>query len=470
MNFFDHQHFYLVGIKGVAMTSLAQLLLDAGKSVSGSDQGEEFVTQTKLDQLGVTIDADFAAQLPKNTDCVIYTAAHRGKFNPQVQAAIKLGTAVYSQAEALSCFFNQKKGIAVCGVGGKSTVSAMIAWIFEKTGRPQSFSVGVGNILGLNKTGRWLPSSEYFIAEADEYVTDPEAIKQGEPAIARFSYLQPQITICTHLIFDHPDVYPNELATIQAFTTFFDQLKANGSLIINQADRAKIGQTKAKLLSFGNSPQADVYYQPISNDQPGINQAVIHYQKQNFELKLTVPGEYNLENATAACLAAVVAGVQFDQAALALASFQSTSRRFEKVGRWHGVELYDDYAHHPSEIKAVAAVIPNWFKGKTCLVAFQPHTYSRTKQLFDQFATALAQINHLVLLDIFASAREQADDAVSSQQLANAVSQITGQAVPVLHDYRQLAEYAQKQLSVNQIFLTLGAGNIYKAHQLLLSE
>lgn len=471
MNFFDHHHFFLVGIKGVAMTSLAQLLLDAGKSVSGSDLPESFVTQNLLETLDITLSDSFEADIPVGTECVVYTAAHQGKFNPQVQQALARGIEVYSQAEALSFFFNQKKGIAVCGVGGKSSVSAMITWILEKTGRHPSFSVGVGNIPGLNKTGQWLRDQDYFVAEADEYVTDPAAIQRGEPAIPRFAYLNPFVTVCTHLKFDHPDVYRDETHTLTTFNAFFDRIKPGGVLIVNEADRSKITMSDKQLVSFGTNSAATMQYTFLeSQSTEGVTLGVMTYKGVDYPIQLRIPGEYNLENAAAAVLATTQIGIPVDQAIQALVSFQSTSRRFEKIGTWNGVTLYDDYAHHPSEIAAVLKALYNWYPTKKCVVAFQPHTYSRTKSLFNEFAAVLGQAKDLVLLNIFASARESYDESISSELLAEAITTQSHQGVLVLDDYHQLADYCRSNLSQGDVLMTLGAGDIYKVHQLLLAN
>ena len=234
-DFFSHQNFLLMGIKGVAMTSMAQLLVDAGKTVYGVDVKENFVTKNILERIGVKITNDFGVEIPEGTDCVIYTAAHKGPNNPLVLKSQEKGIPIYSQAKALGEFFNSKKGIAVCGVGGKSSTSAMIAHVFEKN-NPQSFSVGVGDISGLGKTGSYLPNSTYFIAEADEYVTDPAAPSKGVDITPRFSYLKPFITICTNLEFDHPDVYRDFEHTKSVYKTFFNSINQEGALIINGDD------------------------------------------------------------------------------------------------------------------------------------------------------------------------------------------------------------------------------------------
>lgn len=471
MSFFDHTHYHLVGIKGVAMASLAQLLLDKGKTVTGSDVAEEFVTQEILEKLSITIDSTFKAPLPSTTDCVIYTAAHQGKLQPLVQEAIQKNIPVFSHAEALSFFFNDKKGIAVCGVGGKSTVSAMISWILEKTNHNPSFSVGVGNIIGLNKTGKWDSNSEFFVAEADEYVTDPAAIQNGESAIPRFSYLQPYLTVCTHLKFDHPDVYKDEIHTFETFNTFFSQIKESGSLVAHYEDLDKI-TTSVSTKTFGRTAEADLQYIfDATASTSGVTSGTFVFQSKEYPVTLQVPGEYNLENAAIAVLSCTIIDIPVDESISALATFHSTSRRFEKKGQWNTVPLYDDYAHHPSEISAVLSALSSWYPRNRKVVAFQPHTYSRTKSLFSEFVESFKGADVIILLDIFASAREKEDSTVSSTQLAENIQKTFPQKeVMQTKSPQTLAELCLSILKPNDVFLTIGAGDIYKVYDYLQND
>ena len=467
--FSPYSHFYLVGIKGVAMTSIAQMLLDLGKKVSGSDVPESFVTQKILDSNQISIDTNFETPMPKSVDCVIYTAAHEGADNPQVLAATQAAIPTLSQAEALAKFFNAQRGIAVCGVGGKSTVSAMLTWIFSKLGKQPSFSVGVGSILGLEKTGSWNPLSDYCIAEADEYVTNPQEVKKGGAPIPRFSYLQPFCTICTNLMYDHPDVYASFDETKKAFTEFFSAIKPGGTLILNHKDLPLLAKHSAEtVVTFGSVGECDylfVYDEEASHS--GITKATLITNQERYELTLAVPGRYNVENAVAALAACDALGIDLNSAIEALASFSSTQRRFEAKGTKNGVIYYDDYAHHPSELSAVISALTHWYPNHKLYVAFQPHTFSRTKTLLPEFVSALATAPNLILLDIFASARENLDPTVSSQSIADGVTKETQKVIPVLASYQDLATYLSKNTEPKSIVLTVGAGDIYKVHDLI---
>ncbi|HSW89733.1 MAG TPA: cyanophycin synthetase [Patescibacteria group bacterium] len=428
---------HLVGIKGVAMTALAQCLLDLGCTITGSDLPENFVTQKILDDLRFTIyDGFVSEQVTKDIDLVIYTGAHQGKQNVEVQQAIKLGIPVLSQAEALGELTAEKRLISVCGTGGKSTTTAMIAVILERAGLHPSYAVGVGNISDLGRTGRYVSDGEWFVAEADEYAVDPTVDHRP-----RFIFQHPEVIVCTNLQYDHPDIYPDFEVMKQTFLDFFNSLPTNGTLIINGVDSDLIGVAK-KLRS-------DIHV--ISCDLPE-------------PLHLLIPGEFNQRNSAYAIAAAKIAGVDEPSARKSLENFHSTMRRFENKGVEGTVECFDDYAHTPDEIRATLTALRAWRPGKKIVAAFQPHTYSRTKALFTGFVSALQVADEVVLLDIFASAREKPDASVSSQMLVDAI----GSKAKLISTVDELAHYLQSIIqSQNTVFITMGAGDIYKVYEKL---
>ncbi len=466
----QHQRFHLVGIKGVAMTALAQCLVDMGKSVTGSDISQHFVTRGQLERIKLDDISDFSSPLPMDTDCVVYTAAHGADQNPQVIAAREKHISALSHAEALAELFNQKRGIAVCGVGGKSTTSAMLAWILEQSSPGKtSFAVGVGDIIGMNKTGQWSDSGDYFVAEADEYVTDPRALENNQPITPRFSFLYPDITICTNVKYDHPDVYASFDATKAAYTAFFDQIAQDGCLITNADDpelQALVEHTQRRHLTFGSSDTADLKLVSQSS-KPGQTNGVLFSNGEEHHLSLRLPGTFNLYNAMAALLGAKAAGVSLSDGIQALRTFSSTQRRSQHIGEKNGVTYYDDYAHHPDEITAVISAFRDWYPSKQLVVAFEPHTFSRTKALLDEFVSALADADQVYLLNIFASAREGADSSISSDLLAERVNQAAGKNLA--ENLRTIEKLATtlSGLKPGSLVLTLGAGDIYTVHDLI---
>lgn len=459
------KNFYLVGIKGVAMTSMAQILIDAKKIVSGSDVEEKFVTQEILDRLQVKIDLNFTAPLPVDTDCVIYTAAHQALKNPQVKQAINKKVPVISQAEAVASLFNQQLGIAVCGVGGKSTVSAMISWILNDLRYDFSFSVGVGNIPGINKTGQWNPKAKYFAIEADEYVINPQ-IKEEEQIIPRFSFLKPKLAVCTNLKFDHPDVYRDFEHTKQTYNDFFRQIKPDGKLIANYDDLPHIDDSPTPILTFGENPQATLCLNKYRS-QLGETFSEFSYQDKIFDLRLRLPGKYNVINALAAILVLSQIGIDPQQAANSLSTFASTKRRFEFIGEKKQINYYDDYAHHPHEVKAAIAALEDWYPEQKKVVAFQSHTYSRTRELFDDFVDSFSRADEVVMIDIFSSAREKEDLSVSSDKLCDAINKKYHLPAQNVKSLDNLVKYCQNQLKPGDVFITLGAGDIYQVHDMV---
>ncbi|MEO8581060.1 MAG: Mur ligase family protein [Patescibacteria group bacterium] len=465
-------HVHLTGFKGVAMASLAQCLHDLGKKLSGSDVAEQFVTENILKQTEIQTTVGFDPQnIPKDTDLLIYTAAHQGPNNPEVMWAREHQIQVLSQAEALAELFNQKKGIAVCGVGGKSTTSAMITWIFSKLKMPISFSVGVGSIAGLTKTGQSDFDSEYFVAEADEYVIDPAAGQRGEPITPRFSFLKPHIVVCTFLAFDHPDVYRDFDHTRAVFKEFFLQTKKNGILIINGDQPVLVALTDEVLLerddlvalTYGVTIGTNFQITSVETEGQISNSEIVRKNKKVL-LQMSLAGKHNVMNAAAALLALEVAGVDIQTAALTLSEFHSTARRFEYIGEKHGVLFYDDYAHHPREVGTMIQTIQSMYPESEVYIAFQPHTFSRTKALFKEFVKELGTAQHLVLLPIFASAREQDDPSMSSKVLFEAIKkEFPTLDVTLLESTNDLSTFFT-QLKPGSVAITLGAGDIYQVH------
>lgn len=479
-NFLNFSNYYFVGIKGVAMTSLASCLSKYGKKIQGCDVAEDFVTKKLLDKLKIKVEIGFDNQLNNDADCLIYTGAHQGSHNKMVVKALKKGIPCYSQAKALSFLFNQKKGIAVCGVGGKSTISAMLAFLLKDLGVDISYSVGVGAIAGLETTGTFNDSSQFFIAEADEYVNDPYEFKKTKKIIPRFSFLNPKIIICPNLKYDHPDIYKNFTETKRVFLNFFKKLPSDGFLIYNQNDSDLVSLIEElkkekkdlpQLISFGKN-QGKCFFQN-NKIVKQKNIAQVSYQNKKYQLELDIPGEYNIYNSLATALAVncLKLGFSFAEIIKHLANFHSTQRRMQFLGKINNCLYYDDYAHHPNEIKNVIKAIRSWYPEKKITIAFQSHTYSRTKQLFSQFIDAFSEADRLVMTDIFSSKREKIDKTVSSDLLCQKINN----KYPYLgaknfYNNDNLANFCYNNLGKNDLLLCLGAGDIYYFYGILKNK
>ena len=432
---FTASHIHFTGIKGVGMTALSLCAQDLGIKISGSDLDEPFVTDDVLKRRQIPWQIGFAANhLPPATDLLVYTAAHQGKQNPEVTAALNRNIPVLNHAQALGELMQGKIGISVCGVGGKTTTSAMLSHILDRLGTHPSFCIGVGDITSLGGPGRYNRAGKHFVAEADEYTADPT-----QDFIPRFSYQRPQIIICTNIEFDHPDIYRDLDHTKAVFLDFFNHLPSNGLLLIS-ADSS-------------------------------INQSLLPYLKVNYRtytpdrhINIQLPGNFNLANATAAVEAAAALGLDRHAAAAALADFTGTKRRFEPIANLNDVLIYDDYAHHPREIQATLAAARAKFPRHQLIAIFQPHTYSRTQALFPEFTSSFTAADKVIFLPIYASARESPDPAISSQKLAQATPNSFLASTP-----EDLLQYLKTQINPPAVIFTLGAGDIFLLHDQIIA-
>jgi UDP-N-acetylmuramate--alanine ligase len=440
-------------------------LQDLGIKVRGSDAQDVFLTDKFLDKRKVKWQAGFSKKnLSPKPDLVVTTSAHGGLKNPEVIAARKGKIPVLTHAQALGKLMEGKDGISVCGVGGKSTTSAMIAALFEVARRKPSYAVGVASINPLGYGGRYQEGQE-FIAEADEYANC--ATSDPRP---RFTFQKPKVAVVTNIEFDHPDIYQNLDQAKTVFQAFFSKLPNDGLLIacIDNANIAKtIKKSAVNIQTYGFSPQADWQIEKIYHGQEQTLFS-LSYQKAVFDqIKLKVPGRFNVLNAAAAFAVGTFFGIDAKTIKKGLVSFGGTKRRFELIGEVGTIKLYDDYAHHPKEIVATLSAARQWLPGRKITVIFQPHTYSRTKALLKDFARAFPSAHRVIITDIYATVREKDDLGMNGQLLAQAVRKHHPRAIH-LPGEAQVAEYLGETVEKNEAIFTLGAGDIFLWHDSIL--
>lgn len=468
------------------MTALAQCLLDMGHQVSGFDTPESFVTQNVLDSLPIAIDTTQPTSLPKNVTTVIYGSAHGGKNHPLVLDAINKGLNVTTHAKLLGELSKQKQTLAVCGVGGKSTTSALVSWTLQALGAQPSFHVGVGSIRGLQKTGNWTNASEFFITEADEYAENPLEVNRGEKTIPRFAYLTPESIICTNIEYDHPDVYSNLQHTQDTFLAFFSQLTQGGTLLWN-ADNSHT----EKIIPLIKNERTDVTYLSVGMSEESDFQIIDHgitNQVHSFSLKLNsqetsyvhnpdtifllqILGTHNIRNAAYCASYLLTKGYQSTAIAQAMSEFQSTGRRLEKMSENDSTIYYDDYAHHPTEIRTTLSTLRQAYPSKSIVTIFQPHTFSRTQALLSDFAQSFEATDVAIICPVFGSARES-NGNLSSQQLAKMVQE-SGRAPAAVYSAENLNSVPKilSQIDVhNTIVITMGAGDVYTLHDTISKQ
>ncbi|MBI5449458.1 UDP-N-acetylmuramate--L-alanine ligase [Candidatus Gottesmanbacteria bacterium] len=459
---------HFVGLKGVAMTALAVWAKEAGFRVSGSDVDDIFPTDEILADANIRAHVGFDSQTlkKKRPDLVIYTGAHGGQDNDEVREAKSLGIRIMSHGQALGEVMRRKRQISVAGSHGKTTTTAMIATILCSAGKDPSYAIGCGKIFGLGLPGR-SGYGDWFLAEADEYVTDPH-----HDMTPRFLWQNPEILVVTNIDFDHPDAYSSLGEIQQAFVKLASQQQGRRVTIVNADDEASavlLGDGLNDITTYGLSPRAGLRVLHVGFGERRTFFTLSENGVPVGEFTIKVPGLHNVVNAAAAAAAARSVGVRWDDIKAGLLLFGGTKRRFEEIGKIHGCTVYDDYAHHPKEIQATLAAARAWYPKQRIITVFQPHTYSRTKALLAYFGVSFDKSDIVVIADIYASAREHDTLGITSGDLA---SEIRKRQVNVhqLHSYDSVSAFLLREGRDGDIMIFMGAGDIAGWGQQFVSE
>jgi len=465
MNIEDLKYVHFTGIKGVGMAGLAICCKDLGIKVTGSDVEEYFVTDETLKRRGIEWDVGFNKRdFSEKPDLLIATAAHGGLNNPEVLKAEKLGIPVITYAEALALLTEPKKLINVCGVGGKTTTSSMLAVLFEKAKYNPSFLVGVADVFPINTPARYRKDSEYFICEADEY-----AISPGINDDAKFTLLDPFITVITNIEHDHPDIYPTFADTQRTFKKYFERIPKEGLLVAcvdNTNVERMVSELSVPVATYGFNSKADYVISDVSYKNQKTH-FVIKGKDEEETITMLLPGIYNIQNATAAYVCAKHIGMETDKILEGIKEYGGCKRRFEFMGEKGGILYYDDYAHHPEELKSLLRAFHDWATGKRVIAVFQPHTYSRTKILLDDFSESFMDTDLVAFMDIYASAREKVDKTIDSKILSKKVA-LKGKKVAYTGDEEKTLKWIKENARKGDIVVTIGAGDIFQLHQKIL--
>jgi len=445
---------HFIGIGGSGLSAIARLLKESGYEVTGSDRTlSQFAIDLQND--GVSI---YVGHHPRNiagADMVIRSSAIT-EDNPEVIAAIHAGIPVYKRADFLGQLMAEKIGIAVAGTHGKTTTTAMIAWTLYAMGRDPSFIVG-GTLNNL-KTNAHAGQGTPFVIEADEYDR-------------MFLGLKPHIAVVTNLEHDHPDCYPTFQDMYGAFQSFVDLLPLDGTLIVCAEDEGAVSllsharKKGLSVISYSlqgemtiNSPQWMQARTPKPNQRGGFDFSAMTNMGAEaasiVNVSLQVPGEHNVRNALAALSVIAVLGLPLQEAADALSEFTGTGRRFEVRGVHKGVTVIDDYAHHPTEIRATLAGAKARYPNHRIWAVWQPHTYSRTQALFFEFSRAFSDADEVLVTEVYAS--RETKQEFSSAEVVGAMPHASARYTGSLEDTTQ---YLLKHLRSGDILLVLSAGD-----------
>lgn len=434
---------HFIGIGGSGLSAIARLLAESGWDVSGSDRSLSPLA-SELMKAGIRVSIGHNSENIAGVQIVVRSSAVPD-LNPEVQAALAAGIPVLKRSEFLGRLMQNKQGIAVAGTHGKTTTTAMIAWMLTRLSQDPSYIIGgVSKNLGTNAHAG---KGTAFVIEADEYDR-------------MFLGLSPYLAVITYLEHDHPDCFPTMADYRAAFGEFVGRVQPGGVLLAcadNYESAALISKAPAdtQARTYGLSCPADYCARDLrSNDRGGFSFSVWRSNQQLATLDLQVPGQHNACNALAAIAAAHLLGLPLDVAAAALNEFSGTGRRFEIIGEVQDITIIDDYAHHPTEIRATLAAARARYPGRRIWAVWQPHTYSRTRSLLAEFLAAFDDADRVLITEIYA-AREAAE-GFSSAQIAARMPHPAVSFSPTLEETRQ---HLIDTLQPGDVLLVLSAGD-----------
>lgn len=451
-----YEKIHCIGVGGIGVSAIALILASRGYKVSGSDMKASEITD-QLIRAGVKVYIGHDAANVEGADLIIYSAAI-ADTNPEIVRGKEEGIPLASRAEVLGTLMSDfKNSIAISGTHGKTTTTAMVSLILQDAGLDPTILVGgeLAEIGGNVKVGK----SDYFVTEACEYRDS-------------FLQLRPMIEVILNIDSDHLDYFKDIEHIVRSFNEFAGYVPENGLIIAYDANPfvSEVIKGRPNAITYGYNMNSTYYIHDVSFHQGMPKYHLSHNGKDLGEIVLRIPGEHNILNSAAAFVCCHQLGVDVEKIIGTLDGFRGIQRRFDVKGVFgNNVKLVDDYAHHPTEIKATlkaAHEIPH----HKLWVVFQPHTYTRTLALFDGFADAFALADKLILTDIYA-AREKDIYNISSEKLAAAIAEEhPGKDVRCMSDFREIAEYILKNTEPDDLVITMGAGDVYKVGDMIMEK
>ena len=442
-----HNYVHFIGIGGISMSGIAHILLKRGVKISGSDRTESNITKI-LAADGATIFIGHKAENITNPDLVVYTAAIPND-NPELVAAREKGITTMERADFLGeLMLDYKLPISISGTHGKTTTTSMLSTVLLHAEQDPTILVGGElNIIGGNyRTG----GDKYLVFEGCEYVDS-------------FLKFNPFAAIILNIEEDHLDYFSGIEQIKKSFNNFMKKVPKEGFVVVNADDENVMGSLdgiKCEVITYGKD--ADFSYTNAEYNKDGYGSFDVNHKGQKLcRIELSVGGNHNISNALAVFAAAYTMGISIEKIAEGLKLFSGTKRRFEYKGTFNGAKVYDDYAHHPTEISATLDTAKK-MKHNQIWVVFQPHTYTRTKALFDDFADVLARFDNIIITDIYA-AREKNTIGISSDMLADKTKNAL-----YISAFTEIAEHLKANVKPDDIVITMGAGTITELSKLLL--
>ncbi|HTK81061.1 MAG TPA: UDP-N-acetylmuramate--L-alanine ligase [Bacteroidota bacterium] len=440
---------HFVGIGGIGMSGIAEILLDQGFRVSGSDRALSEVTE-RLQQLGAAVlEGHKAANVLPDVDALVYSSAV-GLDNPEVVEAQRRSIPIIRRAEMLAEVMRLKYGIGIAGTHGKTTTTSMISLVLMEGGLDPTVIVG-GKLSGLGGTNARLGKGDFIVVEADEFDRS-------------FLSLTPTIAVLTTLETDHLDCY-RDLDDIKgAFVQFASRVPFYGFVVLCLDEPALQDimpqLNKKKIITYGLNPQADIQALDLQHKDNTTTCTIVRGAKELGIVTLQIPGKHNVQNALAAIAVGLELGVPFAKVKSGIEKFSGVYRRWEKKGEAKGVEVFDDYAHHPTECRAtLSGAKAGWRRRVVCV--FQPHLYSRTRDFYEDFGKAFLLSDLLIVTDVY-PAREEPIQGVTGELIVNAAKQYGHKDARYVPDKKKVVDVLMNTVKENDIVITMGAGDIWK--------
>lgn len=433
---------HFIGIGGAGMSALATICIAKGDEVSGSDISENEAIN-RLRSMGAKIYKNHSSQNISGAELVVYSSAIH-QDNPELMAAKQQGIPILKRGELLAKLMEEKKGIVVAGTHGKTTTSSLISIMLERNHLDPTFIIGgeVNDIGGNAKLGR----GEFFVAETDE-------------SDGSFLFLKPWIAVITNIDSDHLDFYGSMEGLVKAFVEFFNRVREDGHIVVCYDDpRLREMKFPRSIISYGLSKNAELWANNICVSPCGSSCRVYHGDEELFDLNLKLTGKENVSNALAAIAVGIILGLNPEGIKRSLEDFRGVHRRLERIGAFNDVLIFDDYAHHPTEISVTLRTLREAYPQRRLLCIFQPHRFTRTKILHKELAKSLTEADILFLTDIY-PAGEKPIENVSSKLILDDLTDL-GKEVIYIEDLEAIPDYVLKIIEPGDIVITIGAGNI----------
>ncbi|MBO6620279.1 MAG: UDP-N-acetylmuramate--L-alanine ligase [Balneola sp.] len=443
------KHIHMVGIGGIGMSGMAEILIQRGYKVTGSD-GASNETTDRLKELGATIYLGHAPENIEGADVVVYTSAVKATENEETKAALENRIPTIKRAEMLAELMKMKFGIGVAGTHGKTTTTTMIGHVTQDGNYDPTIMVG-GKVHSFDKTNAVVGKGDVIVVEADEFDRT-------------FLRLTPSIAIITNIEAEHLDIYDDLEDVKGAFIDYANKVPFYGAVIVCLDDpnvRSILPDLERRIISYGLSPQAQVRAVDIQMNQFTSTFTVMNDDQKLGVITLKAPGDHNVKNALAAVATGIELNIDFKLIKQGLERYEGVFRRFQKKVEEQGVMVIDDYAHHPTEVAATLNAARKGWPDRRIVAVFQPHLYSRTQDLYKEFGLSFSDAEVLVITDVYPS-REKPIEGVTGKLISDTAEQYGHKNVVYVEDKADVTETLKEISKAGDIIITMGAGDIYK--------